>query len=322
MNTAIDKTVPRRAGTAAIVSKNNGYGLSVDAAILADALQQIGISSDIVKPGKLGHLARWLERRRYDLVLHLERVHPSWLHAGTKNILVPNQERFPHRHLRRLGEIDLVLAKTSHAEAIFADLGCRSVHVGFSSRDLREATVGKDWRKFLHIAGGSTLKGTEDILSLWEKHPEWPTLQLVQKQANLPASLPANVHVRSGYISDRELQDLMNGSGIHLCPSRSEGWGHYIHEAQACGAIVVTTDAPPMNEFVDAQTGFLVDVARREKRHLGTNFFIDPTSLEAVIETILAADPEMLAGKGENARQAFLRNMEAFPPRLSTALFD
>lgn len=37
---------------------------------------------------------------------------------------------------------------------------------------------------------------------------------------------------------------------IHVCASEREGFGHYINEARAAGALVVSTDHPPMNELI------------------------------------------------------------------------
>ena len=305
---------------AAIISKDNGYGLTVDAKILAHALEELDIPATIAQSGDRRWFDRLLRRRKHDFIVHLERVYPSWIDAGAVNILIPNQERFPERHKGRLKDIDLVLTKTAHACEIFTNLGCKTIHVGFMSPDLYDPAISKDWRKFLHVAGGSTLKGTEDILSLWNKHPEWPELNLVQKKANLPSSLPANVKVAPGFLSEDRLKLLMNSCGIHLCPSRSEGWGHYIHEALGCGAVVITTDAPPMNEFVNAQNGVLVETDRSERRHLGRNYFVAPSSLEAAIETLLTVNPDKLEEMGRQARRSFLDNKKAFHDRLSIAI--
>jgi len=310
----------RNSPVAVIISKNNGYGLTIDAKILAQALEGLGISATIVQPGDRPWSDRFFRRRKHDFIFHLERVYPAWLDAGGADILIPNQERFPKRHIGRLKNIDLVLTKTVHAREIFASLGCNTEHVRFESKDLQDPTIKKDWKKFLHVAGGSTLKGTEDILAIWRKHPEWPELMLVQKQANLEKSLPENVDVAPGFLSESQLHALMNSCGIHLCPSRSEGWGHYIHEALGCGAVVITTDAPPMNEFIDSSNGVVVETTRCEERHLGTNYFVAPSSLEATIQSLLAASPDKLEEIGRQARQSFLDNRNAFHDRLRVAI--
>ena len=289
----------------AIVGRNNKYGLTRDAEILRQGLASIGVEAALFEMRKRSWMDRLRRRKVADLVIHLERVHPAWLAGALHHILIPNQERFPKRHIRRLQRIDRVLAKTRHAEELFAGLGVDSAHLGFISPDRHDPSVPKDWKRFFHLAGGSTLKGTEDILALWGAHPEWPELVLVQKQDNAPASVPPNVTLRCGYLADGELKQLQNACGVHLCPSRSEGWGHNIVEALSCGAVVVTTDAPPMNEHVTSDCGVLVPTRHSEPRHLGRNFFVDYQVLEAVIERLMVESPDTARQLGKKARQRF-----------------
>ena len=289
----------------AIVGRNNNYGLTRDARILQQALASIGVMAAVFDPRERSWMDRLRRRKVADLVVHLERVHLAWLKGASHHVLIPNQERFPKRHIGRLRRIDRVLAKTQHAEEIFARLGVDSAHVGFISQDRYDPSVSKDWGRFFHLAGGSTLKGTEDILALWRAHPEWPELVLVQKQGNSPDSVPPNVTLYRGYLVDDELRRLQNACGVHLCPSRSEGWGHNIVEALSCGALVVTTDAPPMNEHVTPDCGVLVPASYSEPRHLGRKFIVDCQAMEAVIERLVTEPPAAVRTLGKNARERF-----------------
>ncbi|MFC5037075.1 glycosyltransferase [Tianweitania sediminis] len=288
-----------------ILGKANSYGLTRDAAILRDALADAGLQADYATLKERSFLERIRGTKRGRRIVHLERAHPAWFGAANETWLIPNQERFPRRQIGRLRHVEHVLAKSRHAEAIFRELGVRTSYLGFSSPDRLLTGVQKDFGRFFHLAGGSTLKGTEDVLAAWARHPEWPELFLVQKQVNVSSRLPANVQLISGYMDDQALQALQNGCGVHLCPSRSEGWGHHILEGLSVGALVLTTDAAPMNEHVDASCGVLVPFGRSEPRHLGTNFYVDPHAFDAAVERILAMPEAEKQRLGEAARARF-----------------
>lgn len=180
-----------------------------------------------------------------------------------------------------------------------------SVLPGIHIRGLSRSRHGKKLEPFLHIAGGSTLKGTEDILALWAEHPEWPELTLLQKHENAPKTVPSNVRLLTTYLTDRQVRFLQNRCGIHLCPSRAEGWGHYIVEAMSTGAVVVTTDAPPMNELVTEKCGVLVGWNRSASRHLGTNYYVDRQALENAISRLLDTPIQHKMAVGAAARSRF-----------------
>ena len=289
-----------------IVVKDNNYGLTRDASLLASAIRDAGVEAEIAKISDRSLIDHLFKRRRARRIIHLERIFPRWLSAGEENLVVPNQERFPERHVGRLRRIDAVLAKTIEASVAFAGYGVSVEHLGFSSQDRFDPSVKKNWNRFLHLAGGSTLKGTEDVLSLWHEHPEWPELVLVQKQENAPRHVPENVKLVTGYLSDADLRRFQNECGIHLCPSRSEGWGHNIVEGLSCSALLIATDGAPMNEHVRSQFGLLVKAASTAKRHLGTNYFVDRNALAAAIETAIATPWSRKAAMGELARRRFV----------------
>lgn len=305
-----------------IVNKDNSFGLTRDTNLLIEALASIGRSEGVATKGIRARslLDRLLRRKQAKTILHVERAFPRWFSAGRFNLLCPNQERFPRRHLGRLKGIDLVLAKSRHAEEIFRGLGVPTAYVGFTSEDRLDETVPKNWNSFFHLAGGSTLKGTEDVIELWSRHPEWPELVLVQRDPHPKAAAIANIRVVSGYITDAQLKELQNSCGIHLCPSRSEGWGHHLVEALSVGTVAVTTDGPPMNEHVSTDCGLLIPYGRTEPRHLGTNYLVDLAAMEKVVESLIRMDASEKQRLGSAARKRFLEIDAGFRARLAEAL--
>jgi len=67
-----------------------------------------------------------------------------------------------------------------------------------------------------------------------------------------------NLIIYTERLADEELLGLQQSSGVHLCPSREEGFGHYINEARALGALVMTTNWAPMNDLVQDHFGVLI----------------------------------------------------------------
>lgn len=300
---------------ALILGRMNGAGLDRDAALLTAALRLSGV--EVRCPPWKDPRGVFDASLRADAAIHLERVAPCWWkHKTPLHILIPNQERFPLRLLGKLRRIDQVWCKTRHAAEIFARHHGDVRFIGFTSDDRLLADTTPDYGKFFHLAGRSTFKNTGVLLELWKRHPEWPRLTLIQHPDNAPATVPANVDLISRHLPDDELRELQNSHGIHLCPSISEGWGHYIVEAMSCRAVTITTDAPPMNELVTAERGILVPSNRSEPRHLGHNFFVDSTALESAIESLIAAPAKDHARIGTAARHWFIQNQAEFTTRL------
>jgi glycosyltransferase involved in cell wall biosynthesis len=129
----------------------------------------------------------------------------------------------------------------------------------------------------IHVKGKSGLKQTKVVLDCWAQHPEFPTLVVVGKASKEELSPSARAAQNIIYypplpredgkleagsvellIEPDRLRALQTAAGIHLCPSVREGFGHYLNEARAVGALVVTVDHPPMNELVSRDSGLLV----------------------------------------------------------------
>ena len=302
--------------TALLIGRKNGAGLDQDAALVSGVLCAQGWHVRHCGPRE------WfgLFGKRVDVVIHLERVFPWWRLAGRRHVLIPNQERFPHRHIKRLQKIDHVLCKTAHATAVFSKLHPSVRRIGFTSPDRLLPLVKPDYSRFFHLAGRSTVKGTDAVIEAWRRHPEWPELVLVQHPDNSPAVVPPNVRLISRVVGDQELRSLQALCGVHVCPSLSEGWGHYIVEGMSCRAVVVTTDAPPMNELVTADRGKLVPYENSSPRHLGSDFHVTAEGLAQTVTALLALPAGAKEELGNRARGWFEDNDRVFRATLVDAI--
>lgn len=101
---------------------------------------------------------------------------------------------------------------------------------------------------------------------------------------------------------------------VYVYPSRLEGIGLTICEALACGLPVITTDEPPMNEFVrDARAGWRVAVEKRYRRSDGYYWPCAEVSVDALADAMLVAagmDEAALAGRRNAARATALRERD------------
>ena len=249
-----------------------------------------------------------------------EHIAPAFLDDAPHRVLLPHPEWFLPRDLEALGHIDPVLAKTREAQRVFATQGCRALCIGFTSEDRRDTSVPREGA-FFHLAGSSRTKNTEPLLALWRRHPEWPRLTVVQhpKEAK-PGPPTANIDHRVGYLDEAELKRLQNAHRFHLCPSETEGFGHYIVEAMSVGAVVITLDGPPMNEMITPERGVLVPYSRAGTQHLATTFHFDDAAMEHAVERALSLDDADCVALGAAARAWYEAERAAFPDRLDAAL--
>lgn len=318
-----------------LIARDNGFGLSRHLQLLHDALVEAGFDVTVsgirrgalrkaLHPVKLhaGNLARRLGGhgvRRWDINLMLERVRPEYLPTARRNVLMPHPEWFDERDRAWLPRLDCAFVLTRHAAPLFEQLRLKTVYTGFTSVDRRDTGVPRE-RAFFHLAGRSSNKGTDTLLALWRRHPEWPRLTVLQSPRVARAVVRApNVDHRVDYIPDVELKRLQNAHRFHLCPSETEGFGHYLVEAMGVGAVVITLDAPPMNEMITPERGALVPYSRTAMQALATTYFYDERAMESVIERLLAMPDAVLECISASARAWFEDNDRAFKARIAEA---
>jgi starch synthase len=93
-----------------------------------------------------------------------------------------------------------------------------------------------------------------------------------------------------GWVPRPELERLLAGAAVVVCPSRREGFGVACAEAMAYGRAVVASDVGGLRDLVrDGETGLLVPPQ-------------DPAELRAALDRLLD-DPELRARLGAAARE-------------------
>lgn len=328
-----------------IVAWHNGGGLSRDVDILVNALPKnrfevtlngFPIAQAKVRRRRIIHRAsnlRYLLLHRkqlaaspYDINLFLEDITPGFFSYARANAFIPNPEWFKKYQHRYLKGIDVVLCKSRSAQQTFDSLGSHSRFISFTSEDRLDSTdPAMKSQGYLHLAGRSWQKGTKPLTDLWLKHPEWPLLTVVQSaqtysQARVEPIVAPNINHILDRLDDAHLRELQNTHAIHLCPSEAEGFGHCIVEAMSCRALILTTNAPPMNELITTDRGILVDYYKTRRQRSGENYYVDLTELEQKISKIIKMDQQSIRQLGLNARAWFEENDRYFRMQLVNAL--
>lgn len=270
--------------TITLVSRNNGVGLTTDMSLLTQLFTQAGHRV---------HRVDWRVPRiaRCDVVIFLELFNPSLMKFGRKTVGIFNPEWFLGQWKPWVSKLDQVWAKSKSAVSIFVDMTPRTYYTGFLSRDLYEPRIPREV-KALHVQGHSQDKNTERVLETWNTFRDLPPLTLLTHKGT---AVPKGV-VRLSRVPDYRLRTLLNEHDIHLCPSRVEGWGHYISEAISTGAYTITTDMSPMNEHVTPQWGALIPPSHVEPRGFTQACDIHPKDLaDAVREAVQTSSGKRVA---------------------------
>lgn len=336
---------PLRPARVNIVSWDGG-GLGTDLDVLSGALRTLGCSvffkgrrlrepghrlQSLMMTGKVmvqQRVAALTGYRPFDMNIFVESIFPEYLPLAQTNWFLANPEFFRKENEAHLARLDGMLCKTPSGIDAFRSTGVPCRYIAFTSPDKLDRSVARKPLACLHIAGASALKNTQLVVDAWSRNPHWPELTVVRRKLYgskaAPAPLPPlpNVRYEESYLSAESLRRLQNESEIHVIPSQAEGYGHIIGEGMSCGAVVVTTDAAPMNELVTRDRGALVPVERSEPMLLGTKNFVNLHDFERTLSDVFGMTQGEREALGLEARRWFEGQHGDFVERLRSLVAD
>ena len=128
----------------------------------------------------------------------------------------------------------------------------------------------------LIITGNNKAGGNTDLFKYWkslkpklktlpepilDKWAEWKQLTNTKESLIPQFENVGSIYFCNTVVEYNVIQFLQLIGEIHLCPSLIEGWGQYIDEGRRAKAVVLTLNAPPMNELItDKSNGFSTGV--------------------------------------------------------------
>jgi glycosyltransferase involved in cell wall biosynthesis len=195
-----------------------------------------------------------------DGILFFERHawHPQILRIaremGVATVCVPNWEWF-YGHAKEWSYCDLFVCPSRFTEGIVRSYGFKNTcHLPWliDLAKLPRRQVSGPARHFIHNAGLVDLddrKGTRDTITAFCKtrRSDIRLTVRVQKEVQLPP-FDSRVEVLFGSLSD--VSELYLTGDICIQPSKMEGIGFMVLEPACAGLPVITTNYPPMNEYI------------------------------------------------------------------------
>lgn len=124
--------------------------------------------------------------------------------------------------------------------------------------------------------GGSFHKGTRLVIDCWLSKPEFPQLDLfiydhehhglfgLEHDNRIHEA--NNINLTTSRVDAFALGRAIAEASFFLCPSVMEGYDHYVNQARASGGVIVTSNAPPLNELISSSAmGVYVKDTKRVK---------------------------------------------------------
>lgn len=241
------------------------------------------------------------------LNIFLEKITKRLLKYAKYNVLIPNPEWDYHDIEYINDNIDFIIAKTKDCERIFKQFFPNVGYTSFTSKDIY--TGNNVGRKYVHFAGKSIHKGTEAVINLWNNKKDLPRLYLYSYENKYDRLIKTdNIIYIYDKLNDDDIKYLQNKYLFHLCPSEYEGFGHQINEAKSASSIVFTTDAPPMNELITNDFGYLIQ-SKFKGKHRKANLYTinDDDFYHKIMESMELSETE-IEEKRLKSRQSFIAN--------------
>jgi hypothetical protein len=319
----------------------DSIGLRVDSAVVASGLAaaaantgiEIAVFEVIINIKSLNKSDNSLVLElptKPNVIINLEQIYKLSDPRVDKalHILIPNPEWLSPITGERVSKMAFIWHKTRYSHLVIKSVYPDKKHkyIGFTSLD-PGCNVIKN-KEFAHFKGKSVTRNSEKILSIWYRREDLPVLKLHFFTNSLEADFfifPEwlrwrNINVRMGKIPKENYFNEISKAGIHLCTSEVEGFGHYINESRAMGALIITTDGAPMNEMVDSNSGILIPTIANTQMSLGKRYLISEDGIEQAINQALSMKDEDIRLFCDNARTRFLKERQEYLVYLENAL--
>ena len=310
------------------ICHHNTQGLHNDTLVIVQALNNnINVSEVVYEEIDYVHEKLLSCPVHFDINIFLEHIYEAYTIYANVNIFIPNTEWLNSKDIKSLQCIDAVFCKTKDSYEVMKRQfpHSRIFYCGFTSIN-RYLNIEKKYDYILHMKGISKYKNSQILVDTWQKHPEWPKLVIVHYgiphsngvlHFNRPFAVGSNIIVYQQKLDEASVCKLMNQIGVHICPSFSEGFGHYINEACSTGAFVITTDGTPMKDILPENSNILIKPCKSYNVNLGKGYIIDTQSIETAMSEYLALHENNVKDIGEQNRKKYIDDQHHFIQKIN-----
>ena len=222
-----------------VYNKANPFGIRQDALLLESILRSYNASVRM-EFAKVKHADLLEPPMPTDIAIHLEIPSTAWMPFAHRNILMVNSEWWVSSWDSLLPKFDDVWLKQKEIDLSGTFIPWNAT---VTPKEYDRYPASKDMNEILWLLGGSFNKRSiaEAILPHWK--PEYPKIHVYTTQP-LNCQPSGNVEVKIEDLADEKRKQLQRWYPIHMCLSRSEGFGLAAVEAEAAGAYVIVNDLP------------------------------------------------------------------------------
>lgn len=154
--------------------------------------------------------------------------------------------------------------------------------------NLFPAVIRSTCQRFLFCNGFGGVDGRKGWSVLKAAAQLAPSARIMVCSQRPLADLPSNCELVCGNVPNRE--ELYQHGDVLVSPTRWEGLGLQLYEAQACGLPVIVTDGPPMTECQPWHTIPATPTAHAMRDRTITSYECDVQSLAALLVRLNGAD--------------------------------
>lgn len=325
-----------------ILCPSSGMGLKKDALIIQNALNANCIPNKIVYI-HFGNSYKNIARKIFNKIkekfsvlhsklqlllglknrhisIHLEVVMHRHLFHSPYNVLIPNQEWFRINSLV-IEKVDCIWCKSHLSKSVFSEIGLPVRYIGFQTH-IKQLPNLNSFRKkeFFTRIGMTKTRGSDQLVEIWNQHPEWPRLNMVVDSSLKPSLSPANVNYLAPVESDDEYFELVNSFQFHIYVTEAEGFGHSILESMSTGAIVLVTQAAPMTEYATKKSVIFIPAQYSGPMCLSPRFKSTNEQIESAVESALQMSEADILDMRSNALDTNHRLENTFIQSLRNAI--